>query len=165
MTPPPSTFSILHNIMEKKSASPTKSPVKAKSIRTTIDVTKILPKNMYKQYESLDLPQPPAKIGNFERDVYITLNLARADPVFFVNNFLEPVRGRFFKSFLYRDFNNVIRHTDEGIDATNHIIEYLSKTADKTPALTWDQDLADLAKDIISSVELDSPTMINSSKF
>ena len=94
--------------------------------------------------------------------MFITLNLCRVDPIFFINNFAEPCRGRYFKSFQYRDFANAIRTTHEGVEAVDSIIDYLS-SAEKLKPLNWDQDLADIARANFSSIEFETETTIKQS--
>ena len=102
------------------------------------------------------------KLNGNERDVFITLNLCRADPIFFINNFAEPIRSRYFKRFQYRDFANVVKTTHEGVEAVDMLIDYLS-TQDKLFPLNWDQDLADLAQTNLSSIEVETETTIKNS--
>ena len=101
-------------------------------------------------------------MGGNERDTFITLNLWRADPIFFINNFVEPWRSRYFKLFQYRDFANVVRNTHEGIEATNSLVDYMSEV-NKVSALNWDQDLAEIAKANIKNVKTDIETSIKQS--
>mmetsp|Transcript_26601 Transcript_26601/g.30736 ORF Transcript_26601/g.30736 Transcript_26601/m.30736 type:complete len:200 (-) Transcript_26601:394-993(-) len=127
-----------------------------------IDVQKFLPHSMYSKYEELDLPKFPLKLGGNERDVFITLNLCRASPVFFINNFVEPIRRRYFKTSNYKDFTNVVKVTHEGLEAVDNLIDFMS-SVDKAPVLTWDQDLADIAQANIPNVKIDTETSIKHS--
>lgn len=117
---------------------------------------------MYAKYEEMGLPKFPIKLGGNERDTFITLNLWRADPIFFINNFVEPWRSRYFKSFQYRDFANVVRTTHEGIEATNSLVDYMTE-AEKMPALNWDSDLAEIAKANIKNLTFDLETTVKKS--
>lgn len=151
MTPPASTFELLTALTNKVTQN---RPVKS----NLIDITKILPKNMYAKSSTMNLPEAPPTADKVVKDAFVCLNLSRTAPVFFVNTFLEPIRGRFVKSFIYKDFGNKTRRTHEGIDGTNHIIKYMSHEAQRTHSLEWDKDLAELAKDRLSSIALDSYT-------
>jgi hypothetical protein len=130
------------------------SPAKRKLKTNLIDITKILPKSMYSRYEALELPVPP-NADKFIKDAFYALNLSRADPVFFVNTLMEPMRGRYQKRFLYKDYGDITRRTAEGIEASDAAIKYLTEHAEKTWGLIWSDQLANLAKNKITSLEIE----------
>eukprot|EP00344_Euplotes_crassus_P005044 CAMPEP_0196997712 /NCGR_PEP_ID=MMETSP1380-20130617/3257_1 /TAXON_ID=5936 /ORGANISM="Euplotes crassus, Strain CT5" /LENGTH=106 /DNA_ID=CAMNT_0042414031 /DNA_START=106 /DNA_END=426 /DNA_ORIENTATION=- len=73
---------------------------------------KKLPEDMYDHYYSSNFPDAPSKLEQYLKDVYFTLNLCREDPEFFLKNFLIPIRKRYTKDGLYKDFLGNLRPTD-----------------------------------------------------
>jgi len=49
---------------------------------------------MFKEYYKLNLPYPPETVGEFEKEVFMTLNFLRVKPKFFINNFMETMLFR-----------------------------------------------------------------------
>ena len=59
----------------------------------------------------------------------MTLNIARAAPIYFSNNVVEPVRGRMHKDKMYHSFSLGMIQTLEGVGAVDSLADYLSKIA------------------------------------
>lgn len=75
------------------------------STRSQIDILKLLPQSIDVKYEKLGLPYPSVQVDDFWLYAFMTVNLLRVDPVFFVNNFLETVRSRYSDSETYKSFS------------------------------------------------------------
>ena len=117
--------------------------------RGKINIRDLLPNNMFKHYERLDLPVSPVNLNSFVSEVYLTLNLLRADPIFFVNNFLETIRSRFQSEETYKSFSNEIRHSTFGLFGVDNCIKYISNMESRSP-LYWSFALQAVAEGIIS---------------
>ncbi|CAI2370532.1 unnamed protein product [Moneuplotes crassus] len=156
----PSTGDLINHLTDRP--SPRKPKPKPKK-PAKLDVYKLLPKDMYSYYEKKGLPDAPAKLDQYLKDVYFTLNLCRQDPIFFVNNFLEPMRGRYSKSNYYKDFMNNSKFTVEGISETDEIIDKLSaKNVPKTSPLEWNASLCELCEALIGTLEIENYNTIKS---
>ena len=55
---------------------------------------KLLPFDFFKEYNRLKLPYPPEDVfTDFGIEMYMAINLLRANPKYFVNNFMELIRN------------------------------------------------------------------------
>lgn len=93
---------------------------------------------MFKEYERLKLPPPSKDLSEFVREVYITLNLLRASPKFFVNNFLEVMRDRYHSKADLKNSQVTLKHISA-------CIEQISKFKAQ-PAFLWSQALQSFAE-------------------
>lgn len=71
----------------------------------------------------------------------MTLNIARANPIYFSNNVLEAIRDRIHSDKLYYTFSNAVIPTEEGIHAIDTLIEYICKQP-KMKGLAWNTQIA-----------------------
>ena len=136
------TFDFLQGISNKKQAK------NLSNQRGKINIIELLPNNMFTHYEKLKLPIAPVDLSDFVKEAYIALNLLRADPVFFVNNFLETIRSRFQSDNTYKSFSNEIRHTTFGMFGVDNWIKYISNMVPCTP-LYWSYALQAAAEGIV----------------
>ena len=70
----------------------------------------------------------------------MTLNMARADPIFFSNNVIETVRDRLHIDNTYFSFSETYVPTEEGVYAVDSLIAKLSNTP-KMNGLKWNNNL------------------------
>ena len=82
----------------------------------------LLPIDIKAESQKRRLPEPPVELVFIEKEIFYTLNLLRADPHFFVNNVMEPVRNRYRKRDIYYSYSNGNVATEEGILAVDSCI-------------------------------------------
>ena len=57
----------------------------------------------------------------------MTMNIARANPIYFSNNILESVRARFHADKFYNSFSLGVVQTEEGIDCVDELVNWITK--------------------------------------
>ena len=128
----PSTFDFLEGITTKS------VPKTSVNKRGKINVRDLLPKNMFTEYEKLDLPTLPVSTSDFNAEIFIVLNLLRTDQIFFVNNFLETIRARFISEDTFKTFSNETKKSTFGLYGVDSWIKYISEMEKTSPfALEW----------------------------
>ena len=130
----PSTFDFLVGIKTKT------VPKIDKKERGRINIKELLPNNMFAEYEKLELPTPSVTASDFSSEVFIVLNLLRAAPIFFANNFLETVRARFTDEYTFKSFSNETKTSTFGLLGVDHCINYISEMKPLAP-LYWSEAL------------------------
>mmetsp|Transcript_16193 Transcript_16193/g.11692 ORF Transcript_16193/g.11692 Transcript_16193/m.11692 type:complete len:92 (+) Transcript_16193:124-399(+) len=74
------------------------------------------------------------------KELFMTLNLARVDPVFFSNNVLESLRDRVHVDKFYNSPSTGMNLTVEGLEAMDSCIMYTCKHP-KVKGVKWNTKL------------------------
>lgn len=69
----------------------------------------------------------PDEAPDHVKELFMTINMARMNPVYFSNNVLEAVRDRMHHDLHYNSFSLGFVPTQEGVDCVDSLIQLLSK--------------------------------------
>lgn len=84
----------------------------------------MLPINIGKLYKTKfkDLPRYPPNLSEIAKESFMTLNIARSNPIYFSNNVLEAIRDRLHSDKLYFSCSIGLLGTVEGVNAIDTLI-------------------------------------------